>query len=273
MEKPAKETQYVCPRCQVAANDELKENDKLFKDNVLEPENAKLWFNRATILGSMGYMREAIEALSRAIALDPKCGIFYRWRGHRHLNCGDIPDAAADFTIASHLIPDNWDVWYHLGLCNTVLGRREAALYAHKKCLEMTKADSKLIAITNWMWINLSLMGRRAEADALLKNIKGDMEAGPDGAYLNMCLVYKGELEAEKLLKAADDDEEPVLTVMTQAFGLANYYLVNGNPDKYLETIDFIVENGKEKAWNCFGYSSACYVKRTYGTGTPEEKV
>ena len=54
-----------------------------------------------------------------------------------------------------------------------------------------------------------------------------------------------------------------MLGVMTQAFGLANYYLIQGDRAKYDETIDYIVENGKDGAWNCFGYSAACYIQRS----------
>lgn len=263
MAKPGKETQYVWPRCQIAPSDALKENSDRFAAQALEPENGKLWFERAKIYASTGNMREAVEALSRAIAVDPFCGIYYRWRGHRHLNCGDVADACADFTIASRLLPENWDVWYHLGLCNVVLGRREAAQYAHKKCWEMHMIDQKRVALVNWAWINLSLMGRREEADALLeKYVAPDMQVGPNIGYLNMCLTYKGERDPELLLKREDDSEESILNVMTQAFGLANYYLVCGNRDKYDELIDYIVEQGKDAAWNCFGYSAACYVQR-----------
>ena len=155
-------------------------------------------------------MRGAVNALSRAIALEPQCGIYYRWRGHRHLNCGDIEDACADFTIASRLIPENWDVWYHLALTNVVLGRREYAEYAHKRCWEITddgENDSKRIALCNWMWINRSLMGRTEEADQLLKDyIRPDLDAGLDVAYLRMCLAYKGDTAPEDLLKPTEGD-------------------------------------------------------------------
>jgi len=264
MGKPTKQTQYVWPRTAVEPLDGLKEIDRQFEEGQLEPENAKLWFEKAKVLGSSGYMREAIEALSRAIAIDPFCGIYYRWRGHRHLNCGDVADACADFSTASRLLPESWDVWYHLGLCNVVLGRRQAAEFAHKKCWEMHMVDQKRIPLVNWSWINLSLMGRRDEADALLeKYVAPDMKVGPNLSYLLMCLTYKGEREPELLLKPKEDDDEPMLGVMTQAFGLANYYLVQGNQEKYNEIIDYIVEQGGEAAWNCFGYSAACYIQRT----------
>lgn len=264
MAKPGKDTQYVWPRCQVSSSEALRENQEQFAAQSLEPENGKLWFERAKILAASGNMREAVEALSRAIAVDPFCGIYYRWRGHRHLNCGDVADACADFTIASRLLPENWDVWYHLGLCNVVLGRREAAQYAHKKCWEMHMIDQKRVALVNWSWINLSLMGRRKEADELLeKYVRPDMQVGPNISYLRMCLTYKGQRDPALLLQQEDDKEGVVLDVMTQAFGLANYYLVCGDRKKYDELIDFIVEQGKDAAWNCFGYAAACYIQHT----------
>lgn len=228
-------------------------------------DEANAWFDYAKQLGDKKDMRGAINALSRAIALDPFCGIYYRWRGHRHLNCGDIEDACADFTMASRLIPDNWDVWYHLALCCVVLGRREYALYAHKRCWDISRDepnDSTRIAVVNWCWINLSLMGRTQEADALLEEyINADLDAGVDISYLRMCLAYKGNYPLEKLLEPQVEDDEPILCVMTQAFGLANYYLIKGDEGKYHQTINYIVTEGKP-VWNCFGYACASFIQR-----------
>ena len=255
-DKAFKDTQQVL-------RDDLDRKEDAAYTAVTEDANA--WFMYSKDLAEKKDMRGAVNALSRAIALEPACGIYYRWRGHRHLNCGDIEDACADFTMASRLIPENWDVWYHLALTCVVLGRREYAEYAHRRCWEITsdrEDDSKRIALCNWMWINLSLMGRTEEADELLdKYINPNLDAGVDVAYLRMCLAYKGDMPLADLLKPDEGDDEPLLGVMTQAFGLANYYRVKGDDAKYRETIDYIVNEGKD-AWNCFGYASACYVKR-----------
>lgn len=77
-----------------------------------DPKNADLWMQRGLALAGGFYMREAVEAYSRAIELDPFKGILYRHRGHRHISCWEFEEAAADFVMASRLIPDNWDVWY-----------------------------------------------------------------------------------------------------------------------------------------------------------------
>lgn len=259
MSKPVKETQYVWPIAEIEETEALKAIDLKLRE---APEDEKLWFERYKQMVEQSNMREAVNCLSRAIAIDPFCGIYYRWRGHRHLNCGDLEDACADFTMATRLLPENWDAWYHLALCNVVLGRHYAAEYAHGKCWEAHMIDQKRIPVVNWAWINLCLLGRREEADALLeKYVAPGMEMGPNGSYLKMCLAYKGEIAPEALLESDEEGDDAILGVMTQAFGLANYYRINGDMDKYNATIDYIVREGKP-AWNCFGYSAACYIQR-----------
>lgn len=71
-----------------------------------DPKNADLWMQRGLALAGGFYMREAVEAYSRAIELDPFKGILYRHRGHRHISCWEFEEAAADFVMASRLIPD-----------------------------------------------------------------------------------------------------------------------------------------------------------------------
>lgn len=56
-----------------------------------DPKNADLWMQRGLALAGGFYMREAVEAYSRAIELDPFKGILYRHRGHRHISCWESP--------------------------------------------------------------------------------------------------------------------------------------------------------------------------------------
>ena len=56
---------------------------------------------------------EAVESYSKAIAIDPFNGILYRHRGHRHISCREYEQAAADFVVASRLIP-------RTGTCGTI---------------------------------------------------------------------------------------------------------------------------------------------------------
>ena len=86
------------------------------------PDNAALWMERGLRLADQQLMREAVEAFSKAISIDPFQGIYYRHRAHRYLSCWRFQDACADFTLAYRLIPDKCVVWYLLGLSHYLLG-------------------------------------------------------------------------------------------------------------------------------------------------------
>ena len=233
-----------------------------------EPLNAELWFRRGTALGNVRLMRDALDSLSRAIALDPFCGIYYRWRGHRHLNLAEIPEACADLMIASRLIPENWDVWYHLGLTHVLLGNYSLAELAYKKGHFVTsERESNQIPLANWTYLALMHQGKIDEARTVLASIPDDMTTSDYNAdYLEMINFYKGRLTQEQLLAIPEGlDEaaynERVFSVCTHAFGLANHFYTLGDKDRYHHLIDYTLEIGRDIAWNSFGYAGAYYTK------------
>lgn len=229
------------------------------------PNIAELWFQRGMELANVRLMREAIQSFSQAINLDPTCGIYYRWRGHRHLNIGEIEEACADLVVASRLIPDNWDVWYHLGLVQYLLGNYELAELAYKKCAKApTERWSNCICRTNWIYLTLMMQGKKDEALAALHAISDDTTTEDyNKSYLAMLNFYKGRISEEEMLKlpAKDDPEyeEMVFEVCTRLFGMANHYYAIGEKEHYRKLIDYLLELGKDIAWNSFGYAGAYY--------------
>ncbi len=234
------------------------------------PNIAELWFKRGLMLADVRMMREAIQSFSEAIALDPTCGIYYRWRGHRHLNLGEIEEACADLMVASRLIPDNWDVWYHLGLVQVLLGNYELAELAYKKCwLAPTERASNKICNTNWMYIALMHQGKVEEAQKVLERIPDDQTCDDyNNVYLSMINFYKGHITEEEMLKipeglSKEEYEDMIFDLCTRLFGMANYYYTHDNRAKYDEMMNKLLDMGKDIAWNSFGYAGAYYT-RTY---------
>lgn len=232
------------------------------------PNDAELWFRRGMELADVRLMREAIQSFSEAINLDPTCGIYYRWRGHRHLNVAEVPEACADLVVASRLIPDNWDVWYHLGLVHVLLGNYELAELAYKKCkLAPTERATNRICLANWMYIALMHQGKREEAQAVLRSIPDDEIAEDyNKVYLTMVNFYKGKYTDAEMLDIPEElsgaeREERIFDVCTRMFGMANHYLTTGNRQRYEELIDQLLVLGKDVAWNSFGYAGAYYTR------------
>ena len=218
-----------------------------------------LWLKKAQALAAQRLIREAIEALSRGIAIDPFNGILYRWRAHRYLNVGEIAEACADFTVAQRLIPQNWSVQYHLGLTRLLLGDYDLAYEAYKRCWDLPTTSARQVALSNWTWICCKLLGRDAEAAAALEYVTEEIDAGGNVGYKNLCLMYQGKFTPEEILamEKAPDNQEDAISAMTQGFGVAMYYKIMKAEANSQKTLDYVLDCGREYGWTCFGYSGA----------------
>lgn len=238
-------------RSDLEHSDEVKAIDRRLEQ---QPDNGDLWMERGLALAKQFLYRAAEESYSRAIAIDPFKGIYYRHRAHRFLSCHRFEDACADFTIASRLIPENWDVWYHLGLSWFLLREYDRALTAYRRCEQLSHTDPDRIAVSDWLWITLRRLGREQEAAALLEGIHEQMDPGDNTAYFQRLLMYKGLRRPEQLL-AADDT---ALNILTMGFGLANYYEVAGERERAEELLQEVIRQGDENdLYFAFGYLAA----------------
>jgi hypothetical protein len=87
-----------------------------------------------------------------------------------------------------------------------------------RDCLSVTDNDESLVAVTHWLWC----AGRRtglgtAELTQLLQRVHSGMDVVENTAYHQLCLLYKGERDADGLAAAADAGGAAL------AYGLANH--------------------------------------------------
>lgn len=226
-----------------------------------EPENAEKWMELGLAYANVGYYREAAECYSHAISIDPFDWRFYRHRAHRFISCNLFQDGAADFTIATRLNPKDWNCWYHLGLAYFLLEDYEKALEAYKTCYSLNETTDDLCASTDWYWMTLKRLGRDEEAQALIDKVKPEMGEGLDEmgglGYFNRIMVYKGVNPPESLLPKEGDDNT-ALRLVTQGFGLANYYNTIGEEEKCVEMLKKVVQAGAASRWySAFGCLAA----------------
>lgn len=222
-----------------------------------DPDNAELWMEKGLVFAKNSLYREAEECYAHAISLDPFNGILYRHRAHRFLSQWRFEDARADFVIASRLIPGNWDVWYHLGLSNFLLGDYKKAAAAYQRCLDLSVREDELIAVCDWYYMTLVRLGDREAAEKVLENIHEDFDPGENGDYFRRLLMYKGLVAPADVLPADISGMVP-LDVITLGFGLSNYYWYNGEQEKSNALIDRILEVGDSgDCYFAFGYLAA----------------
>ncbi len=226
---------------------------KLLIEQTKENPSADTYMHLGLAFASSGLYREASEAFSKGIALDPFKGILYRHRGHRFLSTYRFVDACADFNMAVRLIPDNWDSWYHLGLSCFLLRDYKKAAKAYQKCLELSQSDDEIIAVSDWYYMTAKRLNDDVLALKILSGIKDDMAYGDNLDYYQRLKMYQGKIKPEELLPE-DLDSASDLSVVTRGFGLANYYNILGNEEKANDIMNLVLERGKDDMYMAFGY-------------------
>lgn len=256
----------VIPKSAVVPCEAVQELDKKINELYVHwnhydilPDVCDLLRRKSDAVAPQCLVRESISSLSRAIIYDPLSGVNFSMRGRRYINAGEFEQAVADFAMASRLIPENWYVWYHLGLCNLILGHYDLAEKAYNQCAEIPTTLSLKVALLNWQWITLMRQGRKEEAAALICDVDASWEMDGTDNYLRLLLLYKGEITPEQAMEIPADDESPILSVTTQGFGVANYFRVTGDMENYRKTLERTIEVGKDEAWMCFGYAASQY--------------
>lgn len=221
-----------------------------------QSKTQKDWEGFGLTLSQSGYYEASVIAFSKAIACEPFTGISYRHRGHRYISTRRFAESTADFSMASRLIPENWDVWYHYGLALFLQGDYQQAVAAYKVCYDLSYDEESLVAISNWLWITYKRTGNDQKAQALLDKIKPDLDIEENIGYYNLLKLYKGIYQADEIAAMLDGGKN-ALNVVTMGFGLANYYGFTGSEEKRQATLDLILEE-TPKEWNsAFGFIAA----------------
>jgi tetratricopeptide (TPR) repeat protein len=242
------------------------------KDLAANPKSADaiIWVGRR--LGYLWRYQDAIQMFSRGIAEHPNDPRMYRHRGHRYITVRRFDDAIADFEKAAALIkgqkdeiePDgqpnklnkplstlHFNIWYHLALAHYLKGDFEKALSAYDECMKVSTNDDLLVATSDWLWMTLMRLGRKAEADKVLARITPNMNIIENGSYHRRLLMYKGLEKPEALLDPANADS---LTLATQGYGVGNWYFATGNKTRAREIFEKVVAGPN---WSAFGYIAA----------------
>ncbi len=242
------------------------------KDLAARPNDADaiIWVGRR--LGYLWRYQDAIAMFSNGISLHPSDPRMYRHRGHRYITTRQFDRAVADFDKAVALVkgapdqiePDGapnaagkprstlqFNIWYHLALAHYLQGHYEQALAAWNECMKVSNNDDSVVATSDWLWMTLMRLDRKAEAAKVLERISPTMDILENGSYHRRLLMYKGLEKPEALLDPANADD---LTIATQGYGVANWYYVTGNKARAREIMEQVVAG---RSWSAFGYIAA----------------
>lgn len=231
-------------------------------------EENTIWLGRRTAY--LGRYEEAIALYTAGLERYPQSYRLYRHRGHRQISLRRFDAAIADFTRAAELMrghpleiePDGipnrlnrplsttqFNVWYHLGLAYYLKGDFAAAERAYLECLAISDNADSVTATVDWLYMTYRRQGKHDAAAALLGRITPDMTVIENDAYLKRLRFYQGQLTAEALLASTGTGEDADLTLATQGYGVANWYLVNGETDKALALLERVAASPHRSAF------------------------
>jgi tetratricopeptide (TPR) repeat protein len=190
--------------------------------------------------------REAIATFTRGLEIEPDNALLLRWRGHRYLSVREFDRALADLTRGAAIDSSIYGIWYHLGIVQYARGDFAAAAASFAKAQPIAPDAGELAGSTDWLWMSLSRAGRGAEAKAML-------DRRPDSkpvtnAYSRRLQLYRGEITPEAALTPADTEDVQVATL---AYGLGNWYLVQGDKAQARSWFERSVKSG---GWPGFGF-------------------
>ena len=219
----------------------------------------------------LGRYTEAIAIFSKGIERFPEDARFLRHRGHRHISLRAFDLAVADFEKAAEMIkgtedeiePDGMpnakniplstlhtNIWYHLGLAYYLKNDMPQALRCYRQCLSASKNDDMRVATLHWLYMILRRMGKKAEAQRVVRPIRADMEIIENQAYHKLCLLYKAIDKIEDLTVKSDGD----IMDDALAYGIGNWYFYNGDADAAKGVLEKITQG---PTWASFGFIAA----------------
>lgn len=259
-----------------------RETKALYEKNLadaeavhLEKPNAAdsiIWLGRR--VGYLGRYKDAVRIFSSGAVLHKNDARFYRHRGHRYLTLRCFDDAITDFETAARLIagkPDEIEpdgipnakniptstlqsnIWYHLGLAYYLKGDFARALTAYEAGQKVSTNNDMRVATSYWHYMTLRRLGKKKDAKKVLEAFKGNIELIENDEYLKLIRLNRGELKVETLL-AANQGSDDSLGSASLGYGIGNYYLHNGDPEKAMAVFRKIVAGNQ---WASFGYIAA----------------
>lgn len=236
------------------------------------PSNADsiIWLGRR--LAYLERYQDAIRVFSEGVARHPRDSRMYRHRGHRYISVREFGPAIADFERAAELIRGTSDeleqdgapnarniptstahgnIYYHLALGYYLTRDYTKALAAWNEAMRIATNDDTRVAVADWKYMTLRRLGREGEAQAVLAPITKDLNVIENTAYHRRLLMYKGQYSPDSLLNPSSADE---LQFVTQGYGVANWYMANGDTAHAKQILDQLLAG---KYWAAFGYIAA----------------
>lgn len=211
-----------------------------------DPRNVDRIIALAVAQSGVRQFREAIETLTRGLAIAPDHPMLLRWRGHRYLSVREWGPALVDLERGLQLDGANYGILYHLGIVRFARAEFSAAVDLFRRAQPHAPNAGELAGSTDWLWMSLSRAGRGAEARAMLARRPDSLPV--TNAYTQRLRLYRGEVGPDAVMTPADTTD---VQASTLAFGIGNWHLVRGDSAQARAWFERAIRAG---GWPGFGF-------------------
>lgn len=263
---------------QRSADEQARLEEKLLQaklnfDNDPSEDNY-IWYGRRTAY--LYRFPKAIGIYSEGLNKYPSSYRLLRHRGHRYISTRRFDDAITDLTQAASLVankpiesePDGQpnylnipksttqsNIWHHLGLAYYMKHDYVNAARIFEECIQKyVDNDDLLVANVDWLFITYHRLGRKEDAERILERISPKLNVIESQEYLKRLLMYKGLIDPGLLLAIEEGVSEHSVALATQGYGLGNWYLIQGDTTRAINTFKKVVSSN---SFTAFGFIAA----------------
>lgn len=228
--------------------------------------NADAWWKYAVALSDYQWLnRDAANAVSMAIALDPLRAEYHHFRGYCHLKLGLLQEAAADNTASLALDAKHWGAAYYLGMTLFYMHEYGRALDVYDRMWAMTPPNAQWAAYSNWYYLSARKVRDAQRAAHALSKITEDSKpqvsrgtlgnTWDDAAYLAACKAYAGWRTPDDVLAEYAPDGAVTFDCFTACLLMGLYFDVEGAPARTralferIMRLDIARERSPSVAW------------------------
>lgn len=240
-----------------------------FNETPDDPESI-IWVARHTAY--LWRYQDAIYILTDGLNEYPDDPKFYRHRGHRYITIREFDKAIEDLLKAVSLIRGTEDeieedgapneanipvstlhfnIYYHLGVAYYLKGQFDFAVDAFENTMAVSKNNDTRVSTADWLYMSYIRNGQVDKARSFIDAFDTDIKVLESHSYLNRIRLYKNEIRPEALL---DDSDTNTLNLLTQGYGVAMWYMLNGERDRAFNILKDIIDTNY---WAAFGYIAA----------------
>ena len=126
------------------------------------------------------------------------------------------------------------------------------ALY--QQCMKFSVNPDLKVATADWLYMSYRRLNSVEEAKTLLASIPSDWKLIENDGYYNRILMYKGLKRPEDLLDFSQTALESQLPLVTQGYGVANWFFYNGERERARKIFAKILSTDY---WSAFGFIAA----------------